>query len=283
MSSRAEVSLVHHSTLAIVPPCLDESIWSSIQSIRYTLRDKGYYRWPPHINIVYPFIAPEHYDDFLPSLERELAEIPPFRLSLPNFNTFGGAKRGVLWLEPVAKSISLEEETDSAQIFNDMYIHIQRALEKSDIPLSQKPFVPHMTVCHCESREEALGKMSLVKSEYSEISFEVKELLVMERRGDVGQFHIAWRIPLLGKTPDHTALTRNYERFPYLPETEEDWVREARLGYRARAKAGRGVYGVRRPSTDSPEVIEQKRATRAKKKAERELLSRESSQEGSGS
>ena len=279
MSSRAKVSLVHHSTLAIVPPIFEESVWLSLQSIRYSLRDKGYYRWPPHINVVYPFIAPELYNDFFPSLEREIAEIHPFRLSLTNFNTFGGFKRGVLWLEPTARSLEIDNMMESEKIFGEMYVRIQRALDNSDIPLSTKPFVPHMTVCHCESRDDALKKMSLVSTDYSEISFDVKELVVMERRGDDGQFHIAWRLPLLGKTADSTSAVRVYERFPYLPEKEEDWVRDARLGYRARAKVGKGVYGVRRPSTDSPEVIALKRAERAQKRAEREGLGADRSQE----
>ena len=269
MSSRAKLSLVHHSTLAIVPPSRDESIWLQLQSIRYSLGDKGYFRWPPHVNVVYPFLAPESYDEYLPSLEQEISTLHPFHITLSHFNTFGGSKRGVLWLQPIARNVDSEDGTHSAEIFANLYSHIQNALQKIEIPISSKPFVPHMTVCHCDSQEMALSKMATVSAEYKLVSFEVSELVVLERRGDGGQFHIAWRFPLLGRIPESVSSSRIFERFPHLPELEEDWVREARLNFRARAKGKvKGVHGARRPSSDSPEVIEQKRAARAKKKAE---------------
>ena len=48
----------HSSTVAIVPP---EALWPPIQRARRALRDKGLYRWPPHINLLYPFLPT---DDF---------------------------------------------------------------------------------------------------------------------------------------------------------------------------------------------------------------------------
>ncbi|KXZ54947.1 hypothetical protein GPECTOR_3g116 [Gonium pectorale] len=52
---------VHSSAVAVVPPA---AVWSRIQALR-CLRDKSFVRWPPHINILYPF-----YPDGDPQLAR---------------------------------------------------------------------------------------------------------------------------------------------------------------------------------------------------------------------
>jgi 2'-5' RNA ligase superfamily len=46
-------SKTHASTVALVPP---EASWERIQRARYELQDKGLYRWPPHCNLLYPFV-----------------------------------------------------------------------------------------------------------------------------------------------------------------------------------------------------------------------------------
>ena len=48
------LSKVHHATVALVPP---EECWPPIQEARLELRDRGIYRWPPHINLLYA-VAP---------------------------------------------------------------------------------------------------------------------------------------------------------------------------------------------------------------------------------
>lgn len=48
---RAVGSQVHTSSVAVVPPA---TVWRSIQSLR-CFADKSFVRWPPHINLLYPF------------------------------------------------------------------------------------------------------------------------------------------------------------------------------------------------------------------------------------
>eukprot|EP00198_Chlamydomonas_reinhardtii_P000915 XP_001690250.1 predicted protein [Chlamydomonas reinhardtii] len=45
------VAKVHTSSVAVVPPA---TVWRSIQSLR-CFADKSFVRWPPHINLLYPF------------------------------------------------------------------------------------------------------------------------------------------------------------------------------------------------------------------------------------
>ena len=42
---------VFHTACCIIPP---ESLWGPIQDIRKR-KDKAYDRWPPHVNLLFPF------------------------------------------------------------------------------------------------------------------------------------------------------------------------------------------------------------------------------------
>lgn len=234
--------LVHHSTVAIVPDNGALDVWNRVQSLRYSLRDRGLYRWPPHINILYPFIRPVDIDITL--ISSVLRDQSPFEVRLQDFQTFGGTgRRGVLWLNPV---------TAQGNEIHQLHDKLSSVYESHPDPriysgFKSKPFHPHMTVCHYETWPMAAEMANTLQSDWSPLSFMVKEVLIMERHGDNGQFQIAFRIPLSGtEVPDMSKPTdpdRNTqeipylnERFPLLPETEEDWVREARLLAKKKSK-----------------------------------------------
>jgi nucleoside-triphosphatase THEP1 len=64
------------SSLCLIP---DASLWPAIQSIREK-HDKHIVRWPPHINILYPFVPVEDFDDTAAKLSRVLADFAPFEV-----------------------------------------------------------------------------------------------------------------------------------------------------------------------------------------------------------
>ncbi|KAL2159876.1 hypothetical protein VTH06DRAFT_2009 [Thermothelomyces fergusii] len=49
----------YDSALALVPP---RPLWPPIDRLR-ALYDRAYPRWPPHVNLVYPFVRPEQLDE----------------------------------------------------------------------------------------------------------------------------------------------------------------------------------------------------------------------------
>lgn len=69
----------HTSTVALVPP---ESVWEPIQQARTDLKDKGLYRWPPHINLLYPFLPTEDFDDAITLLAPAIAQLPSPEITL---------------------------------------------------------------------------------------------------------------------------------------------------------------------------------------------------------
>ncbi len=45
----------YETALCIVPP---RQLWAPVDRLR-ALYDKAYEKWPPHVNLVYPFVRPE--------------------------------------------------------------------------------------------------------------------------------------------------------------------------------------------------------------------------------
>jgi 2'-5' RNA ligase len=307
---------VHTLTVAIVPPPEYKDVWIRVGAMRVELLDPGYYRWPPHINLLYPFV--EYGEEFssVPATEEvapssstmSLAQTveqlhgvtrqcPPFPISLNAFGTFGGKKRGVLWLYPDSRggdeNLPVDDDmpTDTQNV---PLLQLQNQLEEA-FPncrdLSQKGndglFHPHMTLSHFETltdaleaqaRLEAAGCFGLVN-----LNFIVDRIYLMERRGDGGQFQ---PLAAIGLGPDSTLqlLEEDSSRraFPDMPLTEADWVYQERMALKRRrnwsgnhrgGSSRRGGHRRMREARipDSPEVIEAKRAARKAKREDLEV------------
>jgi 2'-5' RNA ligase len=263
------VRFVHHSTIAIVPPsaATDAWIWDRCQGTRYKLRDRGYYRWPPHCNLIYPFIDPDSVGESLLALKEAAASIPPFRITLSSLDTFGGYNRGVLWLDPVVSDGKLSSIYD---LQSSLTLAL-RSVHGDDLPLSSR-FTPHMTLCHYPTLTAARAGAAGLAAEWaaSPVSFDVREVYVLERRGDGGQFRVAHRLPLhgVGEGDEHSPFCRplcgdsgdsgiggdgegggdggggsdegDTMRFPFMPVEEEAWVREVRGEHKEGRRSARG-------------------------------------------
>ena len=51
--------MAHETSVALIPP---DSAWPPIQDARMLVQDKGLWRWPPHANLLYPFVAPAEFE-----------------------------------------------------------------------------------------------------------------------------------------------------------------------------------------------------------------------------
>lgn len=47
----------------MVPPPENVHVWDVVSNMRRTLHDPGFYRWPPHVNLLYPFLKWSNDDD----------------------------------------------------------------------------------------------------------------------------------------------------------------------------------------------------------------------------
>ncbi|KAL2153146.1 hypothetical protein VTH82DRAFT_4301 [Thermothelomyces myriococcoides] len=83
----------YDTALALVPP---KSLWPRIDRLR-ALYDRAYPRWPPHVNLVYPFVRPEQLDEAARRVGAALAtaaattttgSMGPFRVRLARTGVF---------------------------------------------------------------------------------------------------------------------------------------------------------------------------------------------------
>ena len=264
-------SLCHHMTVCVVPPPDASLVWKVVTKMRQQLKDPGFYRWPPHANLLYPFLDST---ETLEGLQQAASQVEPFRVTLSHLGTFGGNKRGVLWLSP---------ETDDNDALHRLHHHLVEAFPICLEDTKHTQFTPHMTLSHFERLEDALLAQQQIEADYQQLlpqlEFELDTIYLLRRQGDGGQF---LRVADIGLGQQGRCVTWDPPlAFPNMPVTEEDWVYEERMKLKQRRNK-RGKRGSFQRSSrprepripDTPEVIAAKRAERQAKR-ERALLKQE--------
>lgn len=269
MMSALSGGKVHTSTVALVPP---ESVWSTIQSTRLNLRDRGLFRWPPHINLLYPFVPEDELASAIQLLQPALDDIQPLAtcITLDALGTFGGRSRGVLYA-----CCSSPAETAALQILQGA---LQAAIPFCDDQQKRGEFTPHLTLAHFESRDAAeAAKTELLRAKmWTSVTFDMTGCVhVMRRVGGSGQFERAFTLsPVAGAAPLAYEPPRPFDA---MPREEEEWMQRARKeAYKREGSSGSRTRRRRPRRTPeeraailarTPEDIAAIRAERAAKRA----------------
>lgn len=257
--------------------------------MRKQLKDPGFFRWPPHSNLMYPFldVSPKETDnakveEILEQLRSATQQIEPFPVRLQQLGTFGGKQRGVLWLKPDS---SLPDDNAALAPLLALHKKLEEAFPICKDQTKGGKFTPHMTISHFVNLADAKAAQATIEDEYREelegdnLTFLLDRIYLLHRKGDGGQFLRMAEIGL-GAHGQVEAL-RPAQAFAEQPTEEEQWVYEERMKQKARRNGGggRGRGGRRKQQRrrrsrglrvpDTPEVIAAKRAER---KAKRERL-----------
>jgi len=285
-SIQNKMQKVHFSTVCMVPPDSAVDVWEQLTKARRQLRDPGLYRWPPHANLLYPFVnlckpkknkqdsfeaaqqgSPAEMDseydeeifaECMNRLVEAVQQIEPFDITLEELGTFGGKKRGVLWMYPTSKWVSpfyfANHVAQSRSTENEPLIRLQGLLQEA-LPLcndQQKGgrYAPHITLTHTKTLEEAESLKSDIMEWWKPVKFRCEEIYVLQRKGDDGQFQIVATIRLGKLAAENGASIERSEKpraFVGMPQVEEDWVREERMKLKKRRnRGGRGRRSRRR-------------------------------------
>jgi hypothetical protein len=89
-------SKVVTSACVVIPP---QKLWNQIQQIR-SLYDKSFERWPPHINLIYPFIPESLFETYLNDMRSLLSCVIPFPVRCEVFQFWQQRQSFTLYLEP---------------------------------------------------------------------------------------------------------------------------------------------------------------------------------------
>lgn len=169
---------VPHSALVIIPPV---DLWPQIQAIRKA-NDSAFDRWMPHVNLCFPFIPPEEFDYFHEKFSEIFKDFQKFPLTFSNFGHFDQAKKSVIWADPVTKNGEIKE------IYTKVVQELVFLKENRD-------FHPHMTLGQFDKWAVAKKKEELLK-DWTEISFEVDQIHLIQRDGQTSPFYIKKSIQL---------------------------------------------------------------------------------------
>jgi 2'-5' RNA ligase len=170
----------HHIAVAIVPP---EELCEPIQQIRRR-HDQQVYRWPPHVNLLYPFRA--DLAGAADLLAEACARITPFPLTLTTFAFFhhpGG--RCTLWLAP--------EPADAVRT-------LQAALQAhfpdcDDVTRHRGGFMPHLSVGQFPTPQSCQEARDRLQAGWQPLTFPLDSVALL-RRGPDSPFSVERRVSL---------------------------------------------------------------------------------------
>ena len=160
----------YDTALCIIPP---RAAWSSVDRLR-ALYDKAYEKWPPHVNLIYPFVHPdllqratEVIESALPQCQGESPAL--LNVSLSKADVFEHKRDNTLYIRD-----------DDQQRASDLE-SLRRGILKA---LGQKPtsFQMHMTIAQTEDVESDTHEFLLDKVGFlPTVSWEVDKLYILVR------------------------------------------------------------------------------------------------------
>ncbi|KLO89230.1 poly(A) polymerase [Fusarium fujikuroi] len=143
-----------------------------------SLYDKAYSAWPPHINLIYPFVEPEVLGNAAQALEGLVIQ-DRAHLALNVADCFKHKSRNTVFLGSDSESTTTELSKIRDIICN--------ALGRSHRARNER-FVPHMTIGQSEDASAAPHHFLLEKARLlAPIEWEVKEIAILIRDGALAQ------------------------------------------------------------------------------------------------
>ncbi|KAF1927150.1 uncharacterized protein M421DRAFT_65727 [Didymella exigua CBS 183.55] len=204
MALKLPAHLTYKTAVALLPP---SSITSPIEAVR-SVHDKNFKRWPPHINLIYPFLASplETSDSNVPRLgqaiqarlEKAISGIRPFQVALnadpPGTFTHSKTSKTV-WLGPVPddkiKQLQADLQAEFAECDSD-----------------KRSFMPHLSVGQARTdkvAEQVRNEISKGVAEFNNhqdaaaprsLNWFVDKVFVIERKGFHGRFTVVGSVDL---------------------------------------------------------------------------------------
>ena len=160
------LSKTHTTAVVLIPPM---SAQPPIQAIRQ-IHDRNFARWMPHITLLYPFAAREHFADVIPALAKTAQQKTPFSIELARFDAFRHRKSATLFLVP-------EPENEIVQLHS---VLIKQLPDYDDTGRYAGGFHPHLSVGQFRHRSLRAEQQRL-QTEWQPIQCEITTLSLIYR------------------------------------------------------------------------------------------------------
>lgn len=165
----------YDTALCVIPP---QPWCEEVDKLR-SLYDKAFDKWPPHINLVYPFVSPENLPGAKKSIEEHLQASldgsSPHTLVLGGAGLFKLRKDNTIFLG--AKGLNEENVLDSI-----------RSVILQALGLKVKPSVFHLTVGQAQDHSVSASQFLLDKvNRVPEYRFEIGSLAILVREKSAGK------------------------------------------------------------------------------------------------
>lgn len=158
----------HDTALCIIPP---RSLWSRIDELR-SRYDKAYGKWPPHINLIYPFVQVDALPRALDAIQSVVQTQRPFRLQLSAAGVFSHRNHNTIFIHDA-------DEERNHQLKN-LRSTIIKALGQEEE--GESDYRMHMTIGQSEHMNESWHQFLLQKAGLlPEIEWEVDQLFILVR------------------------------------------------------------------------------------------------------
>ena len=214
------------TALALVPP---RALWPRLDRLR-ALYDKAYPKWPPHANLVYPFVPADVLGDAVDAISAALQsrasqheDDEEVKVSLGSVGVFERAKReNTVYLGEGKKTVKKGRETQEGGMEG-----LRRSvLAALGVHKEKKAYTMHLTVAQTEDAGSAAHKFLVEKvGLVPRVEWTVGELavLVRERDGRGGSVMRLWgTVGLDGRVERVEGLGAFYDAGGVVEEKEED-------------------------------------------------------------
>ncbi|RAQ60017.1 poly(A) polymerase pla1 [Aspergillus flavus] len=204
----------YETALCVVPP---SHLTGDIDRLR-ALYDKAHGRWPPHANLIYPFVAPEalpQASKLLQSVLSNRREVDPIRLRLDKSDFFAHKRSNTVYL------------TDSGSDGLKALAQLQHDITDAFGGQSRSSGRLHLTVGQSEAddlaeRQFLLEKVGLIPA----VEWEVEELVILIRDRSQGldtasSPMVVWGAVSLSGTPSPNPKALEYLSPSSLPARSE--------------------------------------------------------------
>eukprot|EP00877_Chromochloris_zofingiensis_P006182 jgi/Chrzof1/1817/Cz10g22090.t1 len=184
-----------------------------VQKIR-CFKDKSYVRWPPHINLLYPFWEDKGdcFEAMAAQATQALAHIPPFTIMLSKFSYFNHGRSCAMWLDPDNEQLQLLQSAlvSCFPDCNDLNCDPSRGIDA---------FTPHLSVGQWKDEGQVKQAIQEYSVTWSPITLPVFEVCLISRRGYQDPFTVRYSIPLGSATASAVYKQPQVVDVPYVSTT----------------------------------------------------------------